>query len=75
MHTQQMLLGIVRHTGPTKSGMKISKSITLARMQKKPRRVTMLGASHNGRSSTKPFHWVIDQLNRKSWNDIGGKRT
>ncbi len=64
MHTQQILLWILRPTGPTKSGMKSSRSITLARMQKKPRSVTMFGASHNGRSLTKPFHYVTLQLSR-----------
>ena len=46
-------------TGPIRSGMNISRQMTLARMKKKPRRVTMLGASHMGNSSTTPFHWMM----------------
>lgn len=56
-----MSLGISggKHTGPTKSGMKISRHITFERMKKNPSRVTMFGASHNGSNSTKAFHYVL----------------
>ncbi len=45
-------------TGPTKSGMKMTKQITLERMKKNPNNVTIFGASHNGRSSTNAFHYI-----------------
>lgn len=44
-------------TGPTRSGIQISKHMTLVRMKKNPRRVTMFGASHNGSNSTNAFHY------------------
>ena len=44
-------------TGPTRSGMKITKRPTFVRMKKNPMRVTMFGASHNGNSSTNAFHY------------------
>lgn len=43
-------------TGPTKSGMKITSRPTFIRMKKNPRRVTMFGANHSGKSSTNAFH-------------------
>lgn len=45
-------------TGPTRSGMKMTNSATLTKMKKNPIRVTMFGASHNGKSSTKAFHCI-----------------
>jgi hypothetical protein len=49
-------LGVER-TGPTKSGIQITRQITFERMKKNPSKVTMLGASHSGRSSTNAFHY------------------
>lgn len=43
-------------TGPTKSGIAIATKATLARIKKNPSKVTILGASHMGKSSTKAFH-------------------
>ena len=49
-------------TGPTKSGMKITKSATLPSIKKKPSSVTIFGASHNGSSLTKLSHCVFATL-------------
>lgn len=38
--------------------MKITKRPILPKMKKNPRRVTMLGASHNGRTLTNAFHYM-----------------
>ena len=46
-------------TGPTKSGINITKHITLLRMKKNPNSVTIFGANHIGRSSTKAFHYMF----------------
>ena len=48
-----------KRTGPTKSGMKISRHITFDRMKKNPNSVTIFGASHNGNSSTNAFHYIL----------------
>ena len=45
-------------TGPSMSGITRQIKNTLPIIKKKPRRVTMLGASHIGRSSTKAFHCI-----------------
>jgi hypothetical protein len=45
------------HTGPIKSGMKITTNATFATTNRNPSRVTILGANHNGNSSTKAFHF------------------
>lgn len=37
--------------------MKMAHKPTLPRMKKNPSRVTMLGASHSGKNSTKVFHY------------------
>lgn len=52
------LVNAEQQTGPTKSGMNISKHMTLLRMKKNPNNVTIFGASHNGSNSTKAFHCV-----------------
>jgi len=44
-------------TGPTKSGMNMTKQITFERMQKNPSKVTIFGASHRGNNSTAAFHY------------------
>lgn len=49
-------------TGPTKSGINIAKHITFVRMKKNPNKVIIFGASHSGRSSTNPFHYIKSQL-------------
>ena len=43
-------------TGPTRSGIQISNIAILTRINMKPRRVTMFGASHMGSKLTAPFH-------------------
>lgn len=45
-------------TGPSRSGMKISIKKTLPTIHMNPRRVTMFGAIHIGKSSTKAFHYI-----------------
>lgn len=66
-------------TGPTRSGMKISKSTTLPKMKKNPMRVTMFGASHNGRSSTAAFHCRFkgsaSALCRRRSSDVESRKT
>lgn len=47
-------------TGPTRSGMNINKRPTLATIKENPIRVTMLGATHSGRNSTKAFHYRLN---------------
>jgi hypothetical protein len=42
--------------GPTRSGTYTASKATFPSMKKKPNNVTRFGASHNGNSSTKPFH-------------------
>jgi hypothetical protein len=49
--------GSRRHTGPTRSGIKISTKATFITMKRKPNRVTIFGASHNGSNSTNAFHY------------------
>ena len=44
-------------TGPRRSGMYIWRMTTLIKIQKKPKSVTMFGASHRGRTLTKAFHY------------------
>jgi hypothetical protein len=39
----------------------MTRQITFDRMKKNPSNVTMFGASHNGRSCTKPFHYIFQQ--------------
>lgn len=51
-----------RHTAPTKYGSFISKQATLSRIQKNPSKVTILGASHRGRSSTAAVHCLEHML-------------
>ena len=46
-------------TGPTRSGMNISRSTIFPRIKKKPRRVTILGANQRGKISTKAFHYAV----------------
>jgi hypothetical protein len=46
------------NTGPTRSGIKSDTKRTLMRINMKPSSVTIFGASHNGRSWTKPFHYL-----------------
>jgi hypothetical protein len=46
-----------RRTGPTRSGIKMDTNDTLTRINMKPSSVTIFGASHNGSSLTKPFHY------------------
>lgn len=54
------------HTGPTRSGMTMTSRATFAKMKQNPRRVTMFGASHSGKSSTKAFHYQRCSVARSS---------
>jgi hypothetical protein len=56
-----MDFGRVKRTGPTKSGMNITRKATFVRIKQNPISVTIFGASHNGSSSTKPFHYNTRQ--------------
>lgn len=56
-HAKNVFRGVQPLTGPTRSGMNSSRNPTFAKMKKKPRSVTMFGASHKGKSSTNAFHF------------------
>lgn len=56
MHAPQYTPKQTRRTGPTKSGTNSTNSPTLAKMKKKPIKVTILGASHTGNKRAAQFH-------------------
>jgi hypothetical protein len=55
-----------RRTGPTRSGIKMDTNKTFTRINMKPSSVTILGASDNGSSLTKLFHYsALAQIQRR----------